>query len=60
MAVMVLLAVVPARAALSQARRGVQRTFSHTQASFSTHKTHSSKPFQPNSLYPFSGQITDT
>lgn len=39
MAVMVPLAVVIARAAPSQAQRGVQRTFPHTRASFSTHKT---------------------
>lgn len=39
MVVMVLLAVIITRAALSQARREVPLTFPHTQASFSTHKT---------------------
>lgn len=42
---MVLLAAIITRAALSQARRGVQLTFPHAQAAFSTHKTPFFKAF---------------
>jgi hypothetical protein len=60
MTIMLLLAVIITRAALSQARRGGAAHIPCARPHFPLIKPHSSKLFQSNSLYPFSGQITNT